>query len=266
MGHGAEAAITPALVANTATAKNAGPVPAAHSQAAVGIPACSGTRKIDSTCNIVNTDLTSPMPSQSAWTHAANELADLFGAAGHRLRDAEMFAVHRLPAVLPVVQYLEVALGNFNARTQQACNAVSKLTSALHWSHNSNYTDQDFLHGYAYCELMGPYGHLQHRELALGLLLLQPAITYPEHAHPALETYVVLSGHAQWRQGEHRWRDRGPSDVITHTSMEPHAMRTNAEPLLAAYLWHDRLDESARLVKAAPPELVGTAKRASKIG
>lgn len=244
MGHKAEAAITPALAANAATAKRGA---SAHTALLGGsrYPASSGTRKIDSTCNM---DLTSPMPSQSDWTRAADELADLFGFAGHRLKDAEMVAVHRLPAVLPVVQYLEVALGHFNARTQRACHAVSKLTTALHWSHNSNYTDQDFLHGYAYCELMGPHGHLQHRELALGLLLLQPAITYPVHAHPALETYVVLSGRAQWRQGEHKWRERGPGDVITHTSMEPHAMRTNTAPLLAAYLWHDRLDERARLV------------------
>ena len=164
-----------------------------------------------------------------------------------------MFAVPLLPAMLPVVQHLAVALGHFDAHTQRACNAVSKLKGALHWSQNSTYADQDFLQGYAYCELLGPRGHLQHRELALGLLLLQPVITYPAHAHPAVETYVVLSGHAQWRQGDHKWRERGPGDVITHASMEPHAMRTNAEPLLAAYLWQDHLDESARLVNPARP-------------
>ena len=45
------------------------------------------------------------------------------------------------------------------------------------------------------------------------------------------------------------WQERPPASVITHASMEPHAMRTGAEPLLAAYLWRDHLHEPARLVE-----------------
>ena len=58
-----------------------------------------------------------------------------------------------------------------------------------------------FLDGYAYCEVVGPHGHLRHPDVAMGLLLLGPHITYPEHAHPAAEIYAVVAGRAEWLQG-----------------------------------------------------------------
>ena len=60
----------------------------------------------------------------------------------------------------------------------------------------------------------------------MGLLLLGPHITYPEHAHPAAEIYAVVAGRAEWLQGDRIWRNRAPGELIRHASMEPHAMRT----------------------------------------
>ena len=42
-------------------------------------------------------------------------------------------------------------------------------------------------------------------------------------------------------------------ELIRHATMEPHAMRTADEPLLAAYLWQDHLDDGARLLSARNP-------------
>jgi mannose-6-phosphate isomerase-like protein (cupin superfamily) len=123
------------------------------------------------------------------------------------------------------------------------------LSDALCWRQNPNYADQGFLDGYAYCELLGPTGHLFHDNVSVGLLLLQPDLIYPEHSHPATETYVVLSGHAQWRQGNASWRARAPGEIIHHTSMEAHAMHSGNEPLLAAYLWQGDLSQAARLME-----------------
>jgi hypothetical protein len=36
--------------------------------------------------------------------------------------------------------------------------------------------------------------------------------------------------------------------VIEHASGQTHAMHTDSEPLLAAYLWYDELHHSATLV------------------
>jgi len=169
-------------------------------------------------------------------------------ATGARL-DATVQSIQRLRAV----DHLRTALQLGTSDTQPICASVARLQSKLQWRQNPNYAGAAFLDGYAYCELVGPHGHLRHRDIALGLLLLGPHVTYPEHAHPAAEIYAVAAGHAEWLQGDRIWRQRAPGDVICHVSMEPHAMRTADEPLLAAYLWQDHLADGARLVRASHP-------------
>jgi mannose-6-phosphate isomerase-like protein (cupin superfamily) len=170
------------------------------------------------------------------------------GTLDPRVRDPALVTGALSPNMLDVVRYLPRALQSAQASTADACALLMQLRNALHWRQNGSYSDPAFLRRYAYCELLGPSGHWLHTEVALGLLLLAPDVTYPEHVHRATETYVVLSGDAQWRRGVEPWQPRAPGTVIRHGSMEPHAMRTRAEPLLAAYLWHDHLHEPARLI------------------
>ena len=150
-------------------------------------------------------------------------------------------------ATLPVSSCIDVALALCVGPTAHVRAPIEGVKSQLHWRRNAAYSNSEFLDGYGYCELIGPAGHVREAAFALGLLLLAPHVTYPEHAHPARETYVVVAGHAQWRQGDRVWRIRVPGERIEHAANEPHAMRTEAEPLLAAYLWHDHLHEGARL-------------------
>lgn len=185
------------------------------------------------------------------WQELFERLADLLGDDAAALRDGP----HRTGSVQPqrrsVVEYLVPVLAHAPAATKAACAQLAALQGALHWRHNPGYGDAEFLRRYAYCELLGPSGHCHRDDLALGLLLLAPATIYPSHLHPAREIYAVLSGTAQWRQGDGRWCERRAGQIIRHASMEPHAMRTDAEPLLAAYLWLDHLHEPARLVGRA---------------
>jgi hypothetical protein len=188
------------------------------------------------------------------WRELFERLAGMFAADGPNIQRRSQRPDALPPQFQSVVQHLPAALARATASTAAVCASLTVLQGALHWRQNSSYTDIAFLRGYAYCELLGPTGHWHTDRIALGLLLLGPGLTYPEHLHPATEIYVVLSGHAQWRQGNRPWRQRRPESVIEHASMEPHAMRTGAEPLLAAYLWRDHLLEPARLLEpAAPP-------------
>jgi Dimethlysulfonioproprionate lyase len=152
------------------------------------------------------------------------------------------------PRSQPVLRHLPSALSLGDTTTAPICALVNQLNPALQWRRNSRYAGADFLDGYAYCELVGPSGHRRNADIALGLLLLAPHTTYPSHAHAAAEIYAVVAGRAQWRQGDGVWRTRAPSDTIHHAALEPHAMRTSDEPLLAAYVWHDHLHEPARLL------------------
>jgi hypothetical protein len=188
------------------------------------------------------------------WRELFERLADLFVADSSSIRERRATDALR-PQVQPVVQYLPAALARPDSHTAPVCESLTALQGLLHWRQNASYSDEHFLRGYGYCELLGPGGHWRSDRLALGLLLLGPQLTYPEHAHPATEVYVVLSGRAQWRQADRVWRTRPPASVIEHASMEPHAMCTGAEALLAAYLWRDHLHEPARLLQqtASPP-------------
>ena len=193
--------------------------------------------------------MTTTMPSREQWELALVQLANLFGSVGTGLRFSGQVGQTVGVTQLPVLRHLSTALGNAEALTQDVCTALLTLSNALCWRQNLNYTDRRFLDGYAYCELLGPSGHLHHDTISAGLLLLQPELVYPEHAHPATETYVVLSGSAQWRQGKAPWRTRVAGELITHATMEVHAMHSGTDPLLAAYLWQGDLARAAQLVE-----------------
>lgn len=194
--------------------------------------------------------MTSQPGVDSEWHELTVRLASLLGKSALNGIDARLDAAVRPTSVLPATKHLEAALQLATTATQPICVSIDRLSSALRWRQNPNYADADFLDGYAYCELLGPHGHLHHDAIAMGLLLLGPRVTYPEHAHPATEIYAVVAGRAEWLQGDRVWRRRAPGELIRHATMEPHAMRTEGQPLLAAYLWQDHLGDAARLVSA----------------
>lgn len=188
--------------------------------------------------------------AEFAWRDLTAGLTSLFGGLAPHLLDARLDATVQPMQHMRVLSYLNVALQLGTGVTRSLCESVDRLRSELRWRQNPNYAGAEFLDGYAYCELIGPHGHLRHSEVALGLLLLGPHITYPEHAHTAAEIYAVIAGQAEWLQGDRIWRGREPGELIRHASMESHAMRTSDQPLLAAYLWQDHLADGARLVRA----------------
>jgi len=99
----------------------------------------------------------------------------------------------------------------------------------------------------AFAEVIGPDGLLDAADIRAGFTFMAPGVLYPSHDHPAHELYVVISGRALWtRSGVATWQD--PGAVIVHASLEPHAMETFAEPLLALYSWRGDMSSPARYV------------------
>jgi hypothetical protein len=93
------------------------------------------------------------------------------------------------------------------------------------------------LQNYGWSEWIGQRGAFASDTIACGVLILGPETEYPAHSHEAEELYLPLAGHAAWRSAESDWRLRPPGAWIHHRSWTTHAMRTGAEPLLAAYVW-----------------------------
>jgi mannose-6-phosphate isomerase-like protein (cupin superfamily) len=96
----------------------------------------------------------------------------------------------------------------------------------------------------AFAELIGPRAPLDAPGCRAGFTLIAPATFYPLHAHPAIELYLVISGHAQWTTPDAE-RIVPPGEFVLHGTSQPHAMRTFAEPLLALYGWRGDLDTPA---------------------
>ena len=148
---------------------------------------------------------------------------------------------------------------------------LSALAPRLRWRQTEAYVAAPpyagFLDHYAHATLLGPAGlapllQTPAADVRLGLLLLGPFHAYPPHAHPAEEIYLPLTS-ARWSAGDH-----GPDGVrragslIHHHPEQPHAVTTEATPLLAVYLWLGDTAASSRFVRASaerlPPVVAGS--------
>jgi hypothetical protein len=140
---------------------------------------------------------------------------------------------------LPVVAALHSLTRLAAPRTRGLVEAIEALADELDW--RQTYTSADFgerfLENYGYCEWIGQRGAFVSDRVACGVLLLGPNTEYPDHSHEAEELYLPLAGRAFWRSDESDWRLRSPGEWIHHPSWIAHAMRTEQELLLAAYVW-----------------------------
>jgi hypothetical protein len=159
------------------------------------------------------------------------------------------------PNALPVLRWLPQVRKEALPFSARFINACADAAALLAWrrSYTAAEVSAEFLDNYGWTELVGLEGPLPSEQLACGVLLLGPQVTYPAHLHEAEEIYVPLAGTAAWRRGEEDWCDRPPGTVIHHARYEPHAMRTGASALLALYVWRSKdLAQKSRILKVPP--------------
>ena len=147
---------------------------------------------------------------------------------------------------LRVLEWLPRAARAAPSFSAPLCTMLCQAAPDLEW--RQTYTQADVLSGaieaafldhYGWCEVLGPRAATRSDGMASGFLLLGPQTHYPSHRHESEELYLPLSGTAWWWQGagEGQWQQRQPGALIHHASFEPHAMRTDDDPLLALYIW-----------------------------
>jgi hypothetical protein len=99
-----------------------------------------------------------------------------------------------------------------------------------------------FISSFACGEGIGPDGRLQQDEMILGLFLLGPDTFYPEHAHPAEEYYIALTGNPEFKVGNNQFELQNDGAVILHHSNISHAIRSSKEPFYAIYGWRGEVE------------------------
>ena len=143
------------------------------------------------------------------------------------------------PRELPVLEWVDdleqVAVPETRALVSMFVESARRLAWAQTYS-REDFGDA-FLARYAWTELIGLRGPIASSKIAAGFLLLGPDVEYPLHSHEAEELYLPVAGTAKWRREYEDWTRRAPGTTIYHASCVPHAMKTQAEPLLAVYVW-----------------------------
>lgn len=118
-------------------------------------------------------------------------------------------------------------------------SALGAIEPDLTWRQRtgSKAEGEEFWNGHANAIVVGPGGLEPRDDVTVGLSLMAPDVTYPDHRHPPEEVYLVLSP-GDWRQEDRPWHRPGIGGFVYNPSSILHAMRSGAEPLLAIWcLW-----------------------------
>jgi quercetin dioxygenase-like cupin family protein len=153
---------------------------------------------------------------------------------------AESDTIPPAPKRLPPAIILDAALAAGGSGPEAGLAAeLSALAPSLAWiySYPARAGQPDLSAAVAFSQIVGPGGFRPSDRLRLGLTLIAPGTHYPPHAHPAIETYLVIAGTALWGLGATAAAAQPPGALILHPSGMAHAMQTGAEPLLAIWSW-----------------------------
>ena len=141
-------------------------------------------------------------------------------------------------ACLPEALANAKAAGGSAAR---AAAALEKLGPRIGWYRRQGLdaeAEPDFPERHALASLIGPAdraGSLEVRDdLRVGVSLVAPGASYPDHQHPPEELYLALTA-GDWRQDRGPWFAPGPGGIVYNTANIFHGMRAADEPQLA--LW-----------------------------
>ena len=123
------------------------------------------------------------------------------------------------------------------ARDTRLARQLLDLSSHLPWSESPRTPDMG--NRIALCSFNDLFDLKHH---TVGLLYLDPGLTYPEHSHPPPELYLTLSGTAAWRYGgSTEYRVVSAGNLLYNHPLDLHGVRSSDTPLLALFLlWHNQ--------------------------
>lgn len=116
---------------------------------------------------------------------------------------------------------------------QPLVNTILDLTDYLIW-YKRQAPLPEFMQGHANADIIGPKGLVVRDDIQVGITLMQPELTYPDHHHLPEEIYIVLS-EGFWRQNDRPWHSPGPGGYVYNPADIIHAMKSVDRPLFA--LW-----------------------------
>ena len=161
-------------------------------------------------------------------------------------QEAAKFATREIPepsgsfekSNSPLIRWIEEAIQYGSPETARLLSALKPALPFLPWKYNYEPRPDmpELGNQMGWGEILGPEAPYHDNHFCFGFTLLGKNTFYPAHYHPAIELYVVLSGHAVWTlDGVSQLRN--PGEFILHPSNHVHSMQTKDEPMLALYTW-----------------------------
>lgn len=178
--------------------------------------------------------------------------AEMLQAARDMLADPRLATRHPDGVHLPQAdQYQEVCK---TVSPKSLSEALIAAGPAMRWNLNPNYRDIPEFARYhqtsTYCMTSGLNGLVASNTVSTGLLLMGPDTPYPSHHHPHPEGYIMISGRGWWWRGGEDWVQREPGESLYHETSQPHAMRTESEPMLVFFVATGAIE--VRAIPGAP--------------
>jgi len=145
----------------------------------------------------------------------------------------------RAPVSRPVLPLMERDPGH--ASPQSARLQAALLAAAPHAEWRLTYTEEevgrDFLNRFAWFELAGPDGHFVTDQCRITVAYWGRNLFYARHWHEPEELYTVVSGSGIFMVDNQPDLILGPGDTRLHLSNQPHALRTQNDPILVLVIW-----------------------------
>lgn len=188
------------------------------------------------------------------WTYLLGEIETVYGygSAGgseiisaHRQRvrealrgvvEADAPMLPRPGDPLPVLAHFGRALDRgVEGPLTGMIRALGRLADELPWQFGYEDVPEKLTRDLGWCELLGPRGPVRSDELILGLVLLAPHTSYPQHSHDEIEeSYLSLSG--EWSENDAAVY--APGSLILNRSDEQHRITVgHPGPCLLLFAW-----------------------------
>ncbi len=142
------------------------------------------------------------------------------------------------PTQLPGCRHLSRALDLGEAGpAAPVAIALRDLEPTLSWAQNPRYNAEnkgaDFMDNYGWSAL----GLTGSSDMAFGVLLLGPGITYPPSSYESEGVFLVIGGSPEWKSGGEPWVRVEAGSIICRPFNGAEGKRPGKEPMLALYAW-----------------------------
>lgn len=207
-----------------------------------------------------------PVPDLAArLTHLLAEtdrcLAALSGPGIAETRTGLAPALSRKPVLKPgranqvVETHMTAALAATQVTDPALAAAIAAVSADLAWVTYDAYPPAGigphFASAHAFCSLIGAGAPWAAEDFDLGFFLVAPGILYRDHAHPAPELYLPLTGPHRWRfTPDAPFRDLPALRPVWNPALQPHATLTGAVPFLSLFAWTRDVDQPAHILPA----------------